>query len=147
MTIPLTTLMPAPVSSLVPAEGETVFRFLSDIEHLPCWAPEYCEKIFVYRDQWWAWTAAGERVVELRTREDQLSVEFHLGETGGATLCFALKVFPLSSGYALVTGVWPGELPGHSTGAIKDVEKLSAAVTALAQTFELADEYCERCAI
>lgn len=51
------------VHLLVPAPRGTVFNFLADIENLPRWATEFCERVDLVRGRWQALTSRGELLV------------------------------------------------------------------------------------
>ncbi len=48
------------VNLAVRAPRDTVFNFLADIENLPRWATEFCERVELRRGRWWALTSRGE---------------------------------------------------------------------------------------
>jgi hypothetical protein len=91
------------VSISVCAPRGVVFNFLADIENLPRWAGDYCERITLERGRWSALTLEGELVVAIETNAGTGVVDFHSGPTPDRLTPFPIRVLPLSARRTLVS--------------------------------------------
>lgn len=91
------------VSVAVSASRDTVFNFLADIENLPKWATEFCERIELRHDGWWAYTTQGEMFVASDTDDRMGVIDLRVGPSSDELGLFPLRVFPLSDNRTLVT--------------------------------------------
>ena len=101
------------VSLTVAAPRDTVFHFLADIENLPKWATEFCERLELRQGRWWAYTAQGEMLVEAEASAATGVIDLRVGPAEDQLALFPLRVCPLSTGGALVsfTFIQPPGLP------------------------------------
>jgi len=97
-----------PVSVLVPASPATVFHLLADIESLPAWLPEFCERLGLASGRWVALTPLGELVLELQADAERRTVELRGGEDDRRLERIAwLEVREASGGRTTVTAAFP----------------------------------------
>ncbi len=100
---------PAPANKYVTAvtlaaAPAGVFRLLADVEALPRWAPEFCERVDLEGGGWRALTVAGEADCTLTADEAAGTIELELTAVGGdSRVDLALRVVALPAGGALVT--------------------------------------------
>ena len=88
----------------LPAPPAAVFRLLADIESLPRWAPDFCERMDLERGGWHALTTVGEVSCTLTADEHADAVELRFGtEPGGTEIRLPLRIIRLSGGGTLVT--------------------------------------------
>ena len=101
------------LSVTVPASRDTVYNFLADIENLPKWATEFCERIELRHNGWWAYTSQGEMMVESEADDHTGVIDLRVGPSVDALVMFPLRVFPLTTKRTLVsfTFIQPAELP------------------------------------
>ena len=101
------------VSVSVSAPRDTVFHFLADIENLPKWATEFCERLELRQGRWWAYTSQGEMLVEMETSASPGVIDLRAGPAANQLALFPLRVLPLSAHSALVsfTFIQPPGLP------------------------------------
>ncbi|HET7537488.1 MAG TPA: hypothetical protein VFJ90_13595 [Candidatus Didemnitutus sp.] len=90
------------VSISVSAPRDLVFNFLADIENLPRWAGDYCERITLERGRWWALTVEGEQVIAIETNADAGVIDLHAGPAPDRLNPFPIRVLPLSARRTLV---------------------------------------------
>lgn len=91
------------VSVVVSASRDTVFNFLADIENLPKWATEFCERIELRHDGWWAYTTQGEMIVESDTDDRTGVIDLRVGPSADELGSFPVRVFPLAPDSTLVS--------------------------------------------
>lgn len=68
------------VTLTVSASPDTVFNFLADIENLPRWATDFCERLEIIGGRWVALTSFGDVFVEYATDGHTWRIELHVGE-------------------------------------------------------------------
>jgi hypothetical protein len=91
------------ISLSVAALRDSVFHFLADIENLPKWAAEYCERLELRQGRWWAYTSLGEMLVELETCGETGVVDLRAGPAPDRLGLFPFRVLPLGEGGTLVS--------------------------------------------
>lgn len=91
------------VSLSVSAPRDLVFNFLADIENLPRWAGDYCERLTLHRGRWTALTLEGELVVAIETNAGTGVVDLHAGPTADRLTPFPIRVLSLSTRRTLVS--------------------------------------------
>jgi hypothetical protein len=91
------------VSVAVSAPRDTVFNFLADIENLPQWATEFCERIELRHDGWWAYTTQGEMIVASDTDDRTGVIDLRVGPSESELGLFPVRVFSLSENRTLVS--------------------------------------------
>lgn len=94
------------LSLTVAVPRETVFAFLADIENLPRWAPEFCERLALSRRGWFALTALGELFLELEADEHTGVIDLQAGEENERQLLLPLRVMAAPDGGTVVTVVF-----------------------------------------
>ena len=101
------------VSVSVSAPRDTVFHFLADIENLPKWATEFCERLELRQGRWWAYTSQGEMFVDVETSAGTGVIDLRAGPAPDQLGTFPIRVLPLSARSALVsfTFIQPPGLP------------------------------------
>jgi len=101
------------IAITVSAPRDTVFNFLADIENLPKWATEFCERIELRRGRWWALTAQGELIIDCETSVGTGVIDLRAGPSPDQLSLFPIRVLPLGLRQALVsfTFLQPAGLP------------------------------------
>jgi len=87
----------------VSAPRDTVFNFLADIENLPRWAPEFCERLYLERGRWKALTSQGELFLDLEAGAATGIVDLRFGPSPERLDLLPLRVVALSPRRTLVT--------------------------------------------
>ncbi|HTQ32239.1 MAG TPA: SRPBCC family protein [Opitutaceae bacterium] len=90
------------VSITVPAPRDTVFNFLANIENLPKWATEFCERIYLERGTWKALTSQGELFMAFDTDDRTGVIDMRAGFTPEHMNLFPVRVLALPGGGTLV---------------------------------------------
>jgi hypothetical protein len=80
-----------------------VFNFLADIENLPRWAGDYCERLTLDGGRWWAFTVEGEQVIALETNVGAGVIDLQSGPAPDRLSPLPIRVVPLSSRRTLVS--------------------------------------------
>ena len=95
------------------APRDTVFNYLADIENLPKWATEFCERIELRHGRWWASTSQGEMLVEVETSAGTGVIDMRAGPAVDQLGLFPIRVLPLALHRAFVsfTFMQPPGLP------------------------------------
>ena len=101
LTLPQPTRPVNDASVMIQAEPADVFGFLADVENLPKWAPDFCERIMIGRDGWRAFTELGELSVELTAAAGFVYLE--MGFVGTTRGLFPLWITPRPDGGTRVT--------------------------------------------
>lgn len=115
----------------VDAPRDDVFRFLADVENLPRWAPEFCERLQLSRGQWLAWTVEGELFIEIDAHDRSGAVDLRWGDGQSCERLLPLRVVALPGGQALVSAVFY-QTPERSELAFeRECELLGAALHGL----------------
>ncbi len=91
------------IAVTVSAPRDTVFNFLADIENLPRWAGEYCERVSLERGRWWALTTDGEQVVDLESSSGTGVIDLRAGPLPERMNLTPIRVLALSARRTLVT--------------------------------------------
>ncbi len=91
------------VSISVSAPRDLVFNFLADIENLPRWAGDYCERLTLERGRWWAFTVEGEQVVAFETNADAGVIDLQAGPAPDRLSPLPIRIVPLSTRRTLVS--------------------------------------------
>ena len=84
------------VTLTVSASRNTVYKFLADIENLPKWATEFCERMELRHSGWWVYTAQGEMMVEAHTDDRTGTIDLRIGPSANELDLFPLRVLSLS---------------------------------------------------
>ena len=90
------------IALTVSAPRDTVFNFLADIENLPKWAGDYCERLALERGRWWAFTADGEQVVDIESSSGTGVIDLRAGPLPERMNLTPIRVLPLSARRTLV---------------------------------------------
>ena len=109
MTPPLVSVRTIAVAVRPPRAD--VFNLLADVEALPRWAPEFCERIELWPRGWSALTSDGEWLVEVEADERRGTVDLRFGDAGECRRLLPLRVVMLPGGQTVVSAVlaqWPG---------------------------------------
>lgn len=88
-----------------------VFNLLADVEALPRWAPEFCERIDLWPRGWRALTSEGEWFVEIEADQRSGTIDLRFGDGQECRRFLPLRVVTLPAGQTLVSAVlaqWPG---------------------------------------
>jgi hypothetical protein len=97
-----------PFVVMVPASPATVFNLLADIESLPRWAPEFCERLGLAGGRWAALTPLGELILELNADAERRTIEVRAGENPRKLERIAwLEIREASGGRTLLTCSFP----------------------------------------
>jgi hypothetical protein len=91
------------ISVSVSASRDTVFNFLANIENLPKWATEFCERLELRRGRWWAYTSRGEMLVELSAHDGTGVIDLCAGPAPDRLGLLPIRVLPLPGGGSLVS--------------------------------------------
>ena len=87
----------------VSAPRDPVFNFLADIENLPKWAGDYCERVMLQGGRWWALTAEGELAVEIAADAGCGVIDLRAGPLPERLTLTPIRVVALSPRRTLVT--------------------------------------------
>lgn len=91
------------VTVCLPAPRAAVFNFLADIENLPKWATEFCERVSLERDGWKALTSRGELFIEFDPDDRTGVIDMRAGYTRDQMRLFPVRVLALpDSGSAVI---------------------------------------------
>ncbi|MDP2138901.1 MAG: SRPBCC family protein [Candidatus Didemnitutus sp.] len=93
-------------SLTVLAPRDTVFNYLADIENLPRWAADFCERLEVFRGRWLALTAQGDLFLEMEADEHTGVIDLHAGDEHQRVRLLPLRVLDLPGGGTLVNCVF-----------------------------------------
>lgn len=122
-------------SLTVPASRDVVFNFLADIENLPRWAGEFCERLEIARGRWLALTVQGELFLEMEADEHTGVIDLHAGDEHERVRLLPLRVLGLPGGGTLLNCVF-FQAPGQSEFAYEQqCDLLSAGLGRLAGRF------------
>lgn len=83
------------------APPETIFNTLADIENLPRWASGFCERVFLGRGRWMAFTSLGELFLELEADASAGEIVLHTGWEADRLQALRLRILPCPEG-----GTW-----------------------------------------
>src|SRR5579885_1850345 len=86
------------VTVTLSAPRAAVFNFLADIENLPKWATEFCERVCLERDGWRALTSQGELFVEFEADDDTGVIDMRAGYTRTQMNLFPVRILSLPDG-------------------------------------------------
>jgi len=110
---------------------DQVFRYLADVENVPRWAPEFCERLQLSRGQWLAWTVEGEFFVEIEAQDRSGTIDVRWGDGRVCERLLPLRVVTLPGGQTLVSAVFY-QTPERSELAFeRECELLGAALRGL----------------
>lgn len=115
----------------VEAGRDEVFRFLADVEILPRWAPEFCERLQLSRGQWLAWTVEGELFIEVEAHERSGAVDLRWGDGRSCERLLPLRVIALPGGQTLVSAVFYQAAERSELAFERECELLGAALRGL----------------
>jgi hypothetical protein len=87
------------IAITVPAPRDTVFNFLADIENLPKWATEFCERIYLEQGRWKALTSQGELFIDFETDDCTGVIDMRAGFTPEHMNLLPVRVIALSTGH------------------------------------------------
>lgn len=88
------------------AARDAVFNYLADIEHLPHWAYETCERVRLHRGSWLALTSRGELGMQLHADASTGVIDVCTRSASGETTLLPLRVVALGERATLVTLVY-----------------------------------------
>jgi hypothetical protein len=91
------------VSITVAAPRDLVFNFLANIENLPDWATEFCERLELRQGSWWAYTSQGELLVGAEASAATGVIDLHAGPAPDQLGLFPIRVLPLGPRRSLVS--------------------------------------------
>lgn len=91
------------VSISVAVPRDPVFNYLANVENLPDWSTEFCERLELRSGRWWAYTPRGEVLVELEVAAAAGLLDFHVGPAPDRMALFPLRVLPLGPRRTLVS--------------------------------------------
>lgn len=91
------------VSLTVCAPRDTVFNFLADIENLPKWATDSCERVGLRRGGWWALTSQGELMVATEADPVTGVIDLLAGSSPDHMNLLPIRVLALSGRATLVS--------------------------------------------
>lgn len=80
-----------------------VFNFLANVENVPRWAQEFCERLEISHGRWLALTAAGELYVELQADERSGVIDLLFGEADRIFVSVSLRVLSTPDGASAVS--------------------------------------------
>ncbi|HTL68287.1 MAG TPA: SRPBCC family protein [Lacunisphaera sp.] len=91
------------VSIAVAAPRDPVFNYLANLENLPGWSTEFCERLELRQGRWWAYTPQGEALVDLEVSAATGLLDFQVGPTPDQMALFPVRVLPLGPRRTLVS--------------------------------------------
>lgn len=119
----------------VAASRDTVFNFLADIENLPRWAGNFCERLYLERGRWKALTSQGELYCDLESGAGTGVIDFRFGLSPDRMSVLPLRVIALGSRTTLVTVAFV-EAPEWPVGlAQRDGGEMLAELEGLVRRF------------
>ncbi len=83
---------------VVSASKETVFDFLSDIENLPAWATEFCERLKKDGDDYKVVTSVGDLFFKIESDQKTGVVDMFAGPTRDQMGIFPCRVITMPGG-------------------------------------------------
>ena len=89
------------VTIIVIAGRDAVFAFLSNIENLPLWATEFCEKLWLEDGHWKVRTSQGDIYVSLKAHPTTGVIDLFAGPTLDTLEIFPVRVWPAPDGTAI----------------------------------------------
>ncbi len=124
-----------PITVSVAAPRDIVFNFLADIENLPKWTANWCERLMLQRGRWWALTSEGEQVVDMETSAGTGVIDFRAGASPERFRLTPIRVVALSPRRTLVSFLLI-ESPDETDEAFaRRHERLQAAADGLVGRF------------
>ncbi len=91
------------VSVSVAAPRDPVFNYLANVENLPGWSTEFCERLELRQGRWWAYTPQGEVQVDLEVSAATGLLDFQVGPAPDQMALFPVRVLPLGPRRTLVS--------------------------------------------
>lgn len=98
-----TSLAALPLHVTLAAPRDAVFDFLADVEHLPRWAGDFCERLELARHGWKAWTALGDLLLEIEAERHSGVIDLKFGDVEAPMMNVALRVLAVPTGGCLVS--------------------------------------------
>lgn len=119
----LVPLRAQPLHVALPVAAAPAFRALADIENLPRWAGEFCDRLEISAHGWRGWTACGDLFLELVADERTGVVDIQIGTEHELLAVLALRVLDVPPEGCVVTAVLLGSAAAH--GPIEDLLALA----------------------
>jgi hypothetical protein len=91
------------IAITVAAARDVVFNFLADIENLPKWAVDFCERIELRRDGWLAYTSQGDVMMTADADDRTGIIDLRFGSSTGQPGLFLLRVVLLAGKSTMVS--------------------------------------------
>ncbi len=91
------------VTIVVPASKETVFTFLSNVENLPAWATEFCERLKKEGGHYKVVTSSGELFFKIESDRETGVVDMFAGPTLDQMGIFPCRVIAMPGGPTAVS--------------------------------------------
>lgn len=100
---PASAALVVPLHVTVTAGRDQVFAFLADVENLPRWAGEFCERLEISRRGWRAFTACGDLFLELEADAHTGVIDIRVGDDAEPLAAIPLRVWARPDGATLVS--------------------------------------------
>jgi len=91
------------IAVTVSAKCDLVFGFLADIENLPKWAGDFCERIELRRNGWLAYTSLGDAMLAAEADDHTGVIDLRIEPAANRPGWFLLRVVPVSPMSTLVS--------------------------------------------
>ena len=91
------------VTIVVPASKETVFDFLSNVENVPAWATEFCERLKKESGHWKVVTSSGELFFKIESDRKTGVVDMFAGPTLDQMGIFPCRVIAMPGALTAVS--------------------------------------------
>lgn len=91
------------IAVTVTAERDAVFGFLADIENLPKWAGDFCERVELRRNGWLAYTSLGDMMVAAEADDRTGVIDLQIEPSADQSGWFLLRVVSLARRSTMVS--------------------------------------------
>ena len=91
------------VSVLLSASRDVVFNFMANVENLPKWATEFCDRIELRRNGWLAYTSQGEMMVESDADDRTGVIDLRIGPSAETLGLLPVRVLHLAPARTLLS--------------------------------------------
>jgi hypothetical protein len=91
------------VTTVLPAQRDDVFAYLSDIENLPAWATEFARRLERSGEDYKVVNGLGEFFFEIRADAPSGTIDMYAGPTKDEMALFPTRVVSLPGGHSAYT--------------------------------------------
>lgn len=131
--LPARAALVVPLHVTVPAGRDQVFGFLADVENLPRWAKQFCDRLEISRHGWHAFTACGDLFLELESDAHTGVIDIRVGDEVEPLAAIPLRIWARPDGATLVS-CHLVQAPGQDAVAFaRQRDALAAGLAGLAE--------------